>query len=308
MNWRDMTLDPRKEKKGIPLYSYNEIPHFMQGNPYITHGYRAFLSSGQCFRSFCTWSNETINVWTHLLGFLIFLGLTIYDNVIMIPFYQGSLFDHVIYTGFLSCYQFCMFASAAFHLFSGGNETIYKRWFGIDLAGISVGIMGCYLPGIYYAYYCFTFWRNVYLILASSLILVTILVQLHPRYLSAHWYSRRIMLFCAMVGFGVAPTMHWVFLYGGVNTPIVKLILPRVIVLYLMGFTALIFYATRFPEVCCPGRVDYIGSSHQLWHVLVVIAFLWWHQTGVIMMEFVHNSDPCKHVVQESLINPYLEM
>lgn len=51
MTWRDMTtVDFRNEKKGFHLYSYAEVPHFMQGNPYITHGYRAFLTSGQCLR------------------------------------------------------------------------------------------------------------------------------------------------------------------------------------------------------------------------------------------------------------------
>ncbi|XP_072165374.1 progestin and adipoQ receptor family member 3-like [Diadema setosum] len=297
INLRDMTLNTINfsddHSKPLPLYSYAEIPHFMQGNPYITHGYRAFLSSGQCVKSLCRWSNETLNVWTHIFGFFLFLGLTIYDNTVVIPYYQGSTFDHVIYTGFLACYQFAMFASAGYHLFSGANEDVYKRWFSIDLAGISVGILGCYIPGIYYAYCCFTFWRDIYLAIATALILVTFVVQMHPRFLTAHWYTRRLMLFTAMVGFGLAPTIHWVYLYGGLNTPIVKMMLPRVVVLYLLGFTALVFFATKFPEICFPGKLDYIGSSHQLWHILVVIAFLWWHQTGVVMMEYTHNFDVC---------------
>lgn len=35
---------------GIPLYSYNEAPHFLQGNPYITDGYRANLSTELCVK------------------------------------------------------------------------------------------------------------------------------------------------------------------------------------------------------------------------------------------------------------------
>lgn len=35
---------------GIPLYSYAAIPGFLQGNPYITDGYRAHLSPKLCVK------------------------------------------------------------------------------------------------------------------------------------------------------------------------------------------------------------------------------------------------------------------
>lgn len=35
---------------GIPLYSYRAIPSFLQGNPYITEGYRAYLSPKLCVK------------------------------------------------------------------------------------------------------------------------------------------------------------------------------------------------------------------------------------------------------------------
>lgn len=34
----------------IPLYKYNEVPDFLQGNPYLTNGYRAFLPPSLCFK------------------------------------------------------------------------------------------------------------------------------------------------------------------------------------------------------------------------------------------------------------------
>lgn len=35
---------------GIPLYSYRAVPSFLQGNPYITEGYRAYLSPKLCVK------------------------------------------------------------------------------------------------------------------------------------------------------------------------------------------------------------------------------------------------------------------
>ena len=34
------------------------------------------------------------------------------------------------------------------------SELASKRWLSLDLAGVSVGMCGCYFPGAYYAFYC----------------------------------------------------------------------------------------------------------------------------------------------------------
>lgn len=35
---------------GIPLYHYRAVPSFLQGNPYITDGYRAHLTPKLCVK------------------------------------------------------------------------------------------------------------------------------------------------------------------------------------------------------------------------------------------------------------------
>ncbi len=47
-----------------------------------------------------------------------------------------------------------MFCSAGYHLFSCQSEYSSRRWLSMDLAGVSVGLCGCYFPGAYYAFYC----------------------------------------------------------------------------------------------------------------------------------------------------------
>nr|CAD7461350.1 unnamed protein product [Timema tahoe] len=34
------------------------------------------------------------------------------------------------------------------------------------------------------------------------------------------------------------------------------------------------------------GKVDYVGSSHQWWHLFVVLALYYWHNTGIKYVEF----------------------
>lgn len=48
-----------------------------------------------------------------------------------------------------------MLCSVGYHLFScHRSEKTSRRWLALDYAGISVGILGCYVPGIFYAFYC----------------------------------------------------------------------------------------------------------------------------------------------------------
>ncbi|XP_071953926.1 progestin and adipoQ receptor family member 3-like [Antedon mediterranea] len=286
-------------RKGIVLYSYHEIPYFLKGNPYITKGYRVFLSSGQCIQSLCFWSNETLNVWTHLIGFLLFLTLSIYDSIVIIPSFRGTFIDQVIFSVFILCFQFCMLSSAGYHLFCCRSEVACKRWLCLDLAGISVGLLGCYFPAVFYAFSCFPVWRNVYLVLVCCMILATLFLQLHPMFHKSNWSTKRLIAFISMVAFGIIPVSHWAFLYGGFDSLIVQTFVPKIVVMYILGVLALFFYATKFPERCFPGTMDYIGSSHQLWHIMVVIAFVWWHQAGISLMEFRDNY-PCEQWLPDS--------
>lgn len=34
------------------------------------------------------------------------------------------------------------------------------------------------------------------------------------------------------------------------------------------------------------GHLNYLGASHQVWHILVVLMFYWWHQTAIYIMNY----------------------
>ncbi|KAK8602127.1 hypothetical protein V6N13_058219 [Hibiscus sabdariffa] len=66
------------------LVSYKELPEYMKDNEFILNYYRANWSLKEALFSIFRWHNETLNVWTHLLGFLLFLGLTM-ANLLELP-------------------------------------------------------------------------------------------------------------------------------------------------------------------------------------------------------------------------------
>ncbi|XP_072448318.1 progestin and adipoQ receptor family member 3a isoform X1 [Chiloscyllium punctatum] len=279
--------------RGIRLYTYEQIPSFLKDNPYITDGYRAYLPSKLCLKSLFILSNETVNIWSHLLGFFLFFSLGIYDMTTVLPAASASRDDYVIYSICLFCFQVCMLCSVGYHLFCcHRSEKANRRWMALDYAGIAIGILGCYVPAVFYAFYCNEYWRQVYLIMVLAMILAVFFAQIHPYYLTKQWYSLRALIFCCVSVYGFIPTIHWIWQNGGMNTPIVQAFVPRVFVMYLMGAVAIFLYVTKIPERYFPGQLNYLGSSHQCWHILVVLMFYWWHQTGVYIMQYRHKQ-PC---------------
>ncbi|KAK4781272.1 hypothetical protein SAY87_017378 [Trapa incisa] len=77
----------RKAGSGSRRYSlvtYKELPEYMKDNEYIIGHYRANWPLREAFFSLFRWHNETLNVWTHLVGFLVFVVLTM-ANLVEVP-------------------------------------------------------------------------------------------------------------------------------------------------------------------------------------------------------------------------------
>ncbi|KAK0571945.1 hypothetical protein LWI29_023843 [Acer saccharum] len=72
------------KSKRRALVSFWELPEYMKDNEFIHNYYRANWSIKEALFSVFRWHNETLNVWTHLLGFVLFLGLSM-ANFIQIP-------------------------------------------------------------------------------------------------------------------------------------------------------------------------------------------------------------------------------
>ncbi|XP_004304245.1 PREDICTED: heptahelical transmembrane protein 2-like isoform X1 [Fragaria vesca subsp. vesca] len=67
----------KEKKKTTMLVKFQDLPQYMKDNEYILDYYRCEWPLKDVIFSVFAWHNETLNIWTHLLGFLIFVGLTV---------------------------------------------------------------------------------------------------------------------------------------------------------------------------------------------------------------------------------------
>ncbi|KAJ4866609.1 Heptahelical transmembrane protein 4 [Raphanus sativus] len=66
------------QKVKYQLVEYHALPAYLRDNEYILGHYRSEWPLKHILLSIFSIHNETLNVWTHLIGFFLFLALTIY--------------------------------------------------------------------------------------------------------------------------------------------------------------------------------------------------------------------------------------
>ncbi|KAD7117774.1 hypothetical protein R6Q59_005694 [Mikania micrantha] len=96
------------KKVKYQLVEYHSLPAYMKDNEYILGHYRVEWPIRQIFMSIFTLHNETLNVWTHLIGFFLFLVLTIYSakmipNVVDLPTLKNFPDVHKLHEDLLTC-------------------------------------------------------------------------------------------------------------------------------------------------------------------------------------------------------------
>jgi hypothetical protein len=65
-------------------------------------------------------------------------------------------------------------------------------------------------------------WRDIYLMIIVILFGAVLFYQTRPRYYSRRWYRARVALYVSLTAYGLVPVIHWVYLNGGVDAPLVQ--------------------------------------------------------------------------------------
>lgn len=271
----------------VRLLRYEELPREWQSNPWILDSYR-FIESDRwpaLLRSIFEWHNETINVNSHLLGsaFVIYLAL-----VVLPDSHHYNLSEHIADAAvawlFIGAAFKCLMCSATWHLLSGcASHSWYRGAACVDFVGISALIAASVMGIEYYGFYCRPGLAALYMGYSCLLGVVGMILPWKPWFNENEHKMTRIAFFLSLAASALMPLAHMAFLYGITQTfwfytPVI----PSVAA-YLTG---LFFYANNVPERLAPGRWDTILSSHQLWHIAIVLAiYLHWRAMGGWLVE-----------------------
>jgi hypothetical protein len=88
------------------LMTDKQAPLHMRSR-FIVTGYRVGYSFSRCLRSIFELHNETVNIWTHLIGFMIFLYCLLTD-IDMLRTNNAQYSDYVSFVLFLGCAMMTM--------------------------------------------------------------------------------------------------------------------------------------------------------------------------------------------------------
>ena len=278
-----------KNSSKLKLVTRNDLPAWLlrESSPYIFSGYRKPGASWiSCLATLFSLHNESVNVLSHALGALYF-GHLITVHTLTI----ANDAARTVMLSFAVSIEVCLISSATFHLLHPYSPRAASLLLRIDLGGILVGCCGCYAPGFYFGLFCYPGIARRYVFAVAWLAAVCLALQLHPQWSQPSWRIPRNALYATVMAFGMVPTVHWISLVG-MKSAEFAFFVPKIAMLYLLVGVASAFYLSGWPESQWPGRFDMFLASHQLWHVLILLAFVYWYDAAVDMMQY-RNENPC---------------
>ncbi|PAA64625.1 hypothetical protein BOX15_Mlig011882g1, partial [Macrostomum lignano] len=243
---------------------HHEVPgHFKE--VFILSGYRPVSSVAQCVRSIFSWNNETLNVWSHLLGSLAFLSMAV--GAVS----EFGVSDPAVWPLYLFLLASVLYplASALAHMFNVLSREARDVCFFIDYAAIA-----------FYGH-CATCAYSAYSLPGHMMAPASQLLLLAASTATAIWgvwTSCRTRFMPRSLSRQVLRLSGFVLACLIANLPVLARLaaaaansdeasLPHWRRQLWLVLAMAFLYLTHLPERLWPGAFDIVGHSHQLFHL-----------------------------------------
>lgn len=208
----------QKEKKTIKTLTvlWNDVPQWLQDNHYIISGYRTPSNSyKKSVASIGQLHNESVNIWTHLIGAITaaFAAVSMYFTI-KPRFSMASSEDELVFSCYFLGAFLCLGMSATYHTISNHSEAVQKFGNRLDYIGIVVLIWGSFIPAIYYGFSLEPTLVRVYWSMITTIGAGTLVVVLYHKFRTPEWRPVRALMFVLMGLSAVVPVIHGLQLYG----------------------------------------------------------------------------------------------
>lgn len=257
-----------------PTLPVEHVP-FVLHEPAILTGYRVpYCSWKYYFYSLFQLHNETVNVWSHIVGCCIVLH-KLYGYFDEFDLSTDHVHTTLLVFG-ISC-LICLFTSACVHLMHGKSPFVHFLVFMVDYIGATISSFGSGIAGIYGLS-----GAKIYHVIHSGYLPVLFVAS----------YLNFVNLCMAKIWYGHDPhnlKRKYMFILGMGIQAVINMtpFAPRYYTCYMdescsmwtlnhLTLIQLVFvlealaFAAHQPEKTWPGKFDIIGHGHQIFHVLVV--------------------------------------
>lgn len=250
-------MNSRKLTDSGPLlmYLFHEVEPWLQDNPDVLSFYRSNYTLRACLRSMFRLHNETQNIWSHILGALLF---------VMLLATRPAL--DAMQTTQLAGYAAMFGLSAAAHCLAAlPSEGMVEALFVADRVAIGVGLFMSTFAAGHYHFACLPDVQRAFCGASVAVLLLTAAYAARVRLADA---GRTQLLFALQLLLALvpilreaaepAPTPRMAELQAGV--------LSAAAAVFVCCVASAFFYALRIPERFAPGKFDLVCGSHFLMH------------------------------------------
>lgn len=175
----------------------------------------------------------------------------------------------------------CLSFSTQYHILGVISKKINSFSSRFDYGGISLLIAGSCYPPYYYFFHCDNIFKSIYLCFITIFALCVFFYSLTSDFYLPTRRTFRGILFLILGLSTAIPVFHLIFLNKTITGFMEG---PRLIYWYFGGISYVfgaLLYINRIPEKCFPGKFDIFGSSHQLFHCLVLLGVIF-HYLGCL--------------------------
>ena len=162
-----LTSKPPNEER---LLKWDDLLSWQKDNEYILTGYRqASFSWRRSAVSVFSRHNETINIWSHLLGGFSFAFVPLYVHWSIRSSYPNAnpvdiLQIFIYFIGVTVCFTLSSF----FHTFLNHSKEVWKLGNELDHLGIVLVIWGSMVPSDYFGFYCSPVLQCTYILIVGA--------------------------------------------------------------------------------------------------------------------------------------------
>ncbi|XP_062255772.1 membrane progestin receptor delta isoform X1 [Platichthys flesus] len=256
------------------LFNIHQIPTVFREDSIIS-GYRHPRSSAlDCVLSSFQMNNETINIWTHFLPTWYFLWRFCVLCSTLNFLTDSYTWPLLVYMVLICIYPF---TSSCAHTFSTMSPESRHICYFFDYGALSLYSLGC---AISYGYYvmpdCWvnSFLHQHFVPIAIGNTLFCTSLSCYSRFLELQFPQRskalRTGAFVVPFLFDTVPLFYRILLCCGGSCSSSGALSSHCYHL-LFAFLTCFLFTAHLPERLAPGRFDFIGHSHQLFHVCAVV-------------------------------------